>query len=109
MLTETGTKRGDLLKQYVTARIVRMNGIDIGLFDYDRYNTLYFFILNADEHIYMRYGGRDQRSPTTYLDLESLELALGARAGAAPLVPGREDRPQDSAAGAVSAGHSRTL
>ena len=76
MLTEAGTKRGDLLKQYVTARIVRMNGIDIGLFDYDRYNTLYFFILNADEHIYMRYGGRDQRSPTTYLDLESLELAL---------------------------------
>ncbi len=65
-----------MLRQYVTARIVRMNGIDIGLFDYDRYNTLYFFILNADEHIYMRYGGRDSRSPTTYLNLESLELAL---------------------------------
>ncbi len=76
MLTQAGTKRGDLLKQYVTARIVRMDGIDIGLFDYDRYNTLYFFLLNADEHIYMRYGGRDQRSPTTYLNLESLELAL---------------------------------
>lgn len=76
MLTKAGTKRGDLLRQYVPARIVRMDGIDIGLFDYDRYNTLYFFILNADEHIYMRYGGRDARSPTTYLNLESLELAL---------------------------------
>lgn len=76
VLTEEGTKRGQLLQQYVTARITRMDGINIGLFDYDRYNTLYFFILNADEQIYLRYGGRDERSPTTYLNLESLELAL---------------------------------
>ena len=53
-----------------------MDGIDIALFDFDRYNTLYFFVLNADEQIYLRYGGRDVRSATTYLDLESLELAL---------------------------------
>ena len=53
-----------------------MDGINIGLFDFDRYNTLYFFALNADEQIYLRYGGRDVRSATTYLDLESLDLAL---------------------------------
>ena len=53
-----------------------MDGIDIALFDFDRYNTLYFFVLNADGQIYLRYGGRDVRSATTYLDLESLELAL---------------------------------
>jgi hypothetical protein len=53
-----------------------MDNVDIGLFDYDRYNTLYFFILNADEQIYMRYGGRDSVSPDSYLNLESLELAL---------------------------------
>lgn len=53
-----------------------MDGIDIGLFDYDRYNTLYFFLMNADEQIYMRYGGRDSFSPNTYLNLDSLELAL---------------------------------
>ncbi len=76
MLTEEDTKRGQLLQQYVTARITRMDGINIGLFDYDRYNTLYFFVLNADEQIYLRYGGRDVRSATTYLDLGSLELAL---------------------------------
>ena len=76
MLTEEGSKRGRLLQQYVTARITRMDGINIGLFDFDRYNTLYFFALNADEQIYLRYGGRDVRSATTYLDLESLELAL---------------------------------
>ena len=76
MLTDENTKRGRLLQQYVTARITRMDRINIGLFDYDRYNTLYFFALNADEQIYLRYGGRDVQSATTYLNLESLELAL---------------------------------
>jgi hypothetical protein len=52
-----------------------MDNVDIGLFDYDRNNTLYFFILNSDEQIYLRYGGRDSQSPDTYLHLESIELA----------------------------------
>ena len=64
------------MSQYVCVRVTRMDGVDIGLFDYDRYNTLYFFLLNAEEQIYMRYGGRDSLSPKAYLDLESLELAL---------------------------------
>ena len=76
MLTEKNTRRGRLLQQYVTARITRLDGINLGLFDFDRYNTLYFFALNADEQIYLRYGGRDERGFTSYLDLESLELAL---------------------------------
>ncbi len=53
-----------------------MDGIDIGLFDFDRHNALYYFIMNANEQIYMRYGGRDAESATTYLNLRSLELAL---------------------------------
>jgi hypothetical protein len=53
-----------------------MDDVDVGLFDRDWNNTLYFFMLNADEQIYMRYGGRDAASPDTYLDLNSLELAL---------------------------------
>lgn len=63
------------MSRYVCVRIPRMDDVDIGLFDYDRNNTLYFFILNADERIYMRYGGRDA-STDTYLNLSSLELAL---------------------------------
>src|SRR5215475_2082923 len=66
------------MEKFVLARIVAMNGIDIGLFDYDRHNALYFFILNADEQIYLRYGGRDAENATTYLNLQSLELALRA-------------------------------
>lgn len=64
------------MSQYVCARITRMDDINIGLFDYDRNNTLYYFLLNADEHIYMRYGGRDAASQDTYLHLSSIELAL---------------------------------
>lgn len=64
------------MQQYVCVRIPRMDNVDIGLFEHDRYNTLYFYILNADEQIYMRYGGRDAASQDSYLSLESLELAL---------------------------------
>ncbi len=53
-----------------------MDNVDIGLFEHDRHNTLYYYILNADEQIYMRYGGRDSAEPDTYLSLESLEIAL---------------------------------
>jgi hypothetical protein len=76
VLSPANSPRGKLLSQYVLARITRMDHVDIGLFDYDRNNTLYFFLLNADEQIYMRYGGRDSKSPDTYLNLSSLELAL---------------------------------
>ena len=60
----------------MTVRIIQMDRVDIGLFDYDRHNTIYFFILNADEQIYLRYGGRDERAVDSHLSLESLELAL---------------------------------
>lgn len=53
-----------------------MDDVNIGLFERDWNNTLYFFALNADERIYLRYGGRDSRSQDTYLNLDSLELAL---------------------------------
>lgn len=76
MLSPKDSPRGKLLSQYVCVRITRMDDVDLGLFDYDRNNTLYFFIMNPDEHIYMRYGGRDAASPDTYLNLESLERAL---------------------------------
>ena len=65
---------GKQLSQYVCLRIVRMDDVDVGLFDRDWNNTIYFFALNADEKIYFRYGGRDSASPDTYLNMDSLEL-----------------------------------
>src|SRR6185436_5299304 len=76
VLSPKDSPLGKQLSQYVCVRVVRMDDVDVGLFDRDWNNTLYFFMLNADEQIYMRYGGRDSTSPDTYLDLSSLELAL---------------------------------
>jgi hypothetical protein len=76
VLSPLDSKRGKLLSQYVTARVIRLDDVDFGLFDWDRHNTLYFFVLTPDEQILLRYGGRDSRGIDTYLHLESLELAL---------------------------------
>ena len=76
VLSPKSTPRGKLLNQYVCVRVTRMDDVDIALFERDWINTLYYFILNSDEQIYMRYGGRDARGPETYLDLTSIELAL---------------------------------
>ena len=55
-----------------------MVGIDVGLYDFDRHNAIYFFIVSPDERIYLRYGGRDSVSADSYLDLDSFVLALEA-------------------------------
>jgi serine protease Do len=76
VLSPKDSPRGKLLSQYVCARITRMDDIDIGLFDRDWNITIYYFILNAEEQVYLRYGGRDAKSADAYLNLSSLELAL---------------------------------
>jgi hypothetical protein len=75
VLSPKDSPLGKQLSQYVCVRITRMDSVDIGLFEYDRNNAVYFFMLNADEQIYLRYGGRDSQSADTYLNLSSLELA----------------------------------
>ena len=64
------------MSQYVCVRITRIDNVDIGLFEHDRHNPLDYYILNSDEQIYMRCGGRDSEALETYLNLDSLELAL---------------------------------
>ncbi len=76
MLSPPDSPRGKLLDRYVCARITRMDDVNVGLFERDWNNTIYYFITNADEQIYLRYGGRDSRGPDSYLNLNSLELAL---------------------------------
>ena len=78
MLSPKDSPRGRLLQRFVRARIVNMVGIDVGLYDFDRHNAIYFFIVSPDERIYLRYGGRDALSADSYLDLESFALALEA-------------------------------
>ena len=79
MLSPKDSPLGKQLSQYVCLRITRLDDTNVALFERDWNNTLYFFMLNADEQIYMRYGGRDAASADTYLDMDS--LALAARQG----------------------------
>jgi hypothetical protein len=76
VLSPKDSPLGKQLQQYVCVRITRMDDVDVALFDRDWNNAIYYFVMNADEQIYLRYGGRDSQSADTYLDLGSLELAL---------------------------------
>lgn len=76
VLSPKDSPLGKVLSKYVCVRVVRMDDVDVGLFDRDWNNAIYFFVLNADEQIYMRYGGRDSQSPDTYSSLDSLRIAL---------------------------------
>jgi hypothetical protein len=53
-----------------------MVNVDVGLFDFDFDTTFQIFLMNGDEQIYLRYGGRDDRSPTSYLSQKGLLQAL---------------------------------
>jgi hypothetical protein len=76
VLSPKDSPLGKQLDQYVCVRITRLDNIDVGLFEHDRNNAIYFYALNADEQIYLRYGGRDSASAETYLQQDSLILAL---------------------------------
>ena len=76
MLSPKDSPLGKQLDQYVCVRITRLDSIDVGLFEHDRNNATYFYALNSDEQIYWRYGGRDSASAETYLQTDSLLLAL---------------------------------
>ena len=76
VLSPKDSPLGKVLNEYVCVRVVRMDDVDVGLFDRDWNNAIYFFVLNGDERIYMRYGGRESKSPDTYNSLDSLRIAL---------------------------------
>jgi hypothetical protein len=76
VLSPKDSPLGKQLSRYVCLRITRLDDVDVGLFERDWNNTIYFFAFNAEEQIYFRYGGRDSASPDTYLNVDSLELAL---------------------------------
>lgn len=53
-----------------------MKDVDVGLFDFDFDTTFSMFVMNHKEQVYLRYGGRDDRSPDSYLSIKGLNRAL---------------------------------
>jgi membrane-associated protease RseP (regulator of RpoE activity) len=53
-----------------------MNGVDIGLFQFDYDLTWAAFFLNADEQIYSRYGGRDADDAEGLMSIAGLKYTM---------------------------------
>ena len=49
-----------------------MNGINLDLFQFEYDLTWMSFFMDAENRIYTRYGGRDDSSPESHLNRESL-------------------------------------
>lgn len=67
-----------LAEQFVCVRIQAMNGVNLELFRFDYDLTWMAFFLSADEHIYARYGGREDHHAESHLNKESLVNVMKA-------------------------------
>jgi hypothetical protein len=57
-------------------RIVQMNQVDVGLFQFDYDVTWMGFFLDAQDHILSRYGGRDAKSADARLSIAGLKHTM---------------------------------
>ncbi|MAD80010.1 MAG: hypothetical protein CMJ50_04085 [Planctomycetaceae bacterium] len=64
--------------KFVLMRIINMRGVDLTTFDFDYDLTWAAFFMNANEHIYGRYGGRDEGPADKGLSIEGLTYAMEA-------------------------------
>jgi serine protease Do len=68
----------DLLDQFVCARVVKANGLDLNLFQFDYDQSFHAMFLNADKTIYGRFGTRSQRKEDEDMTLDGLRAAMKA-------------------------------
>jgi|GEM_PF-233913 len=59
-------------REFVCARITRMNGVNLRRFQFDYDTTWNAFFLDEKLNVYSRYGGRDHGEPEARLSKESL-------------------------------------
>lgn len=60
------------------ARVTDLRGVDLARYPFDFDLTFAALLMNADGHVYHRYGGRDERGADTWLSVASLEHVLTA-------------------------------
>jgi hypothetical protein len=66
----------ELANQFVRVRLTSIPKLDLRRFEFDCDLTWYVFLLNADETIYGRYGGRDAKSADSRLSMKGLHYAM---------------------------------
>lgn len=101
----------DLMDQFVCARIITTNGLDLDLFQFDYDQSFHAFLMNADGTVYGRFGTRSEsRDETQDMTMQGFRRALAtaltwhqkypenkqlftAKRGPKPLVAHPEDYP----------------
>jgi hypothetical protein len=67
----------ELLEKFVCVRIVKGNGLDLSLFQYDYDLSFAAFLMNADKTIYGRFGTRTKNvDPSSEITMEGFRKAL---------------------------------
>jgi serine protease Do len=69
---------GDVPKDFVRVRLVRITGVDLNFLEFDMDLTWAALFVSADGRIYGRYGGRDAKGPDTRNTLAGLRYAMEA-------------------------------
>lgn len=64
--------------RFVRVRLTRITSVDLRLFEFDYDLTWFVFLLNEDETVYGRYGGRDSKVPDDRLSLKGMRFAMEA-------------------------------
>ena len=62
--------------KFVRVRLPRVDNLDLNLFDFDYDLTLTYFFLDADGHVYGRYGQRDADGPDNRQSLAGLKYTM---------------------------------
>lgn len=65
-----------LSEKFVRVRAVRMNDVDLGLFQFDWDLTWAAFFLNAQGHVYARYGVRDEGGADRHVSVAGLKTVM---------------------------------
>ena len=66
----------EVADQFVRCRLVKIAGADLTTFEFDYDLTWFVFLLNADETVYGRYGGRDATDAEARISLKGLRYAM---------------------------------
>jgi hypothetical protein len=66
----------DVEAKFVLVRIGDMRGVDLNLFDFDYDLTWMGFFMNANAHVYGRFGGRDASEAEGHLTIPGLRYAM---------------------------------
>jgi hypothetical protein len=65
-----------LASEFVLGRVTNLRGVDLSVFTFDYDLTWYAFLLDAEQRVYGRYGGRGEGTADEHLSIAGLKHAM---------------------------------